>query len=396
MVVRSRPLRTSVVHSPAVYHPRWRHLASVVLSLSIMIIVEELPVHSADVRPSQSMIPQRGYVYHFPRDHGSHDHFLLEWWYVTGHLFTEDGRRFGYELTFFRRKLEDPRIAENPSRWALRHLYFAHFALTDVEHRSFQFAEKLSRAGIGKAGAPPGRLDVWIDRWHLRATTSDHRKLHLEAQTRTFGLALDLLAQKNPVIHGEKGVSRKGEREEEASHYYSLTRLRTMGEVHVGSARWRVTGVSWMDHEFGSGQMAHNVVGWDWFSLQLDSNMEVMVYLLRQTDGTPHPASSGTVVFPDGQYQHLPLSQIRLTVHEFWKSPHSGAKYPASWTLDIRSLGLSAKILPLLPDQELQTPSTQVTYWEGAVDVSGIYRGQAVTGTGYVELTGYAHPLQLK
>lgn len=347
--------------------------------------------------PSSTLEHARpGYAYAFPRDHGSHDTYGLEWWYVTGHVDDQSARRFGYEVTFFRKAIDDPRVTDHPSRWAMRHVYAAHLAITDVAGETFQFSEKLSRAAFGKAGADTGRMRVWIDRWILEPVTEDHHELHLAARDSHFGVDLVLTLQKPPVIHGHDGISRKGAAPGQASHYYSLTRLGTRGTVWVNSRPFVVTGTSWMDHEFGSGALGRDQVGWDWFSLQFASNMELMVYLLRTTDGSADPMSSGTLIFPDGTARHLAREEVTVRSVKQWTSPLSRAQYPAAWLVDVPSQELSVNITPVLSDQELRTVnSTQVTYWEGAVDVDGRYRGAPITGRGYVELTGYATPLEL-
>ena len=143
-------------------------------------------------------------------------------------------------------------------------------------------------------------MKVWIDRWTLEPVTEDHHRLHLTAQDSGFGVDLTLTLNKPPVIHGQEGISRKGADPGQASHYYSLTRLATRGTVRVRGEPFEVTGTSWMDHEFGSGGLGEDQVGWDWFSVQFDSNVEFMLYLLRKQDGSHDPASSGTVIFPDG------------------------------------------------------------------------------------------------
>ncbi len=338
-----------------------------------------------------------GYAFTFPRDHGAHEEFLLEWWYFTGHLFTSVGRRFGYELTFFRRAIDDPRVEHHPSQWAIRQVYLAHFAVTDVEHHTFRFAEKLSRAGLGKAGAQADRMDVWIDRWSVKPMDSNHQTLRLQAADGDISVDLLLTSLKPPTIHGKDGVSRKGANTGQASHYYSLTRLDTRGTITMNDEPFVVTGLSWMDHEFGSGALGDNQVGWDWFSLQLDGQLELMVYMLRRQDGTPDPASSGTLIYEDGTLRHLTLQDIILRSQSQWHSPKSGARYPSSWSLEIPSAGLSLSIQPVQEDQELRTSkSTQVTYWEGAVDVHGKNQGVPLDGVGYVELTGYATPLDMQ
>ncbi len=334
-----------------------------------------------------------GYRYEFPRDHGSHDEFRTEWWYYTGHLVTDSGRRFGYQLTFFRRGIERGHRPPNPSRWAIRQLYLAHFALTDVDRGEFRYAEKVSRSALGKAGADAGRLHSWIDRWSVEASASKDAGHRLRASTAHVAIDLHVTPEKTPVIHGLEGVSRKGDQPGQASHYYSLTRLATEGRVTVDGQTVRVSGHSWMDHEFGSAELGRDLVGWDWFSIQLQDRSELMCYLLRRADGSPDGASSGTFVFSDGRARHLVQEDVNVKVLEHWASKASGATYPSRWRLTVPSLELSLELVPLVADQELRTgKSTQVTYWEGAVTASGRVRGEEIGGHGYVELTGYAEP----
>ncbi|MBI4401619.1 MAG: carotenoid 1,2-hydratase [Nitrospirae bacterium] len=336
-----------------------------------------------------------GYLYRFPWDHGSHDEFRTEWWYYTGHLVAENGRRFGYQLTFFRRGVNREQVRSNPSRWAIRHLYFAHFALSDLDHGQFRFAEKISRAGLGKAGAETGRLRVWLDRWIAEASSLQHARHHLNASAEDFSIDLSLTPAKSPVIHGKGGISRKGDAPGQTSHYYSFTRLATAGTLWVDGERLTVTGTSWMDHEFGSGDLGQEQVGWDWYSVQLENQTELMFYRLRRVDGTSDPASSGTVIFPDGRSQHLSASDLQVEVLDHWSSEASGARYPSRWRIAVPSLGLTLALVPELSNQELITRrSTQVTYWEGTVRATGALRGAPAIGHGYVELTGYPKPLR--
>ncbi len=358
---------------------------------SIGIAAGDLDHVNARIR--RQAIP--GYSYQFPHDHGSHDEFRTEWWYYTGHLVAGNGRQFGYELTFFRWGVDKDSVKTNPSRWAIRHLYLAHFALSDHRNQTFRYAEKVSRAGLGKAGADTGQLHVWIDRWVAELPALHSMRHHLEALAEEFSIHLDLDPQKPPIVHGEGGVSRKGKGPTQASHYYSLTRMATTGNVTVGAERLSVTGMSWMDHEFGSGDLGEDQIGWDWFSAQLNNQTEIMLYLLRRRDGTIDPVSSGTFVLPDGQAQHLSLADFQVEPLDHWKSRSSGARYPNRWRISIPRVGLILSVTPKQADQELITErSTQITYWEGAVDISGVMRDIPLVGEGYIELTGYAQPFR--
>jgi predicted secreted hydrolase len=204
-------------------------------------------------------------------------------------------------------------------------------------------------------------------------------------------LHLSLRSEKPPVLHGDHGYSQKGEGEGRASYYYSLTRMETSGELTIDGKREKISGFSWMDHEFGSNQLRDDQVGWDWFSIQLDDGRELMLYQLRRKDGSTDPYSSGTVVSAGGEKRHLLLKDFRIEVLEHWRSPKSGARYPIKWKLVIPSEAIEIEITPAFPDQELITSrSTRVTYWEGSVAVRAMRDGQGAAGRGYVEMTGYA------
>jgi predicted secreted hydrolase len=367
-------------------------LAALGLLTLASALLAAAPDHSD---PAGFRAAEPGYQYRFPRDHGTHDGFRTEWWYYTGHLTAENGRRFGYQVTFFRRGIEPERVGANSSHWALRQLYLAHVALSDLDQKRFRYAEKVSRAGLGKAGADAGHLRVWIDRWSIEASASPHEHHRLLAATDEFSLDLYVTPEKPPVVHGERGVSRKGSAPVQASHYYSLPRLATAGTLTVDGRQFSVQGTSWMDHEFGSGDLGDDLAGWDWFSIQLANRTELMLYRMRRADGTVAPVSSGTVILPDGRTQHLTATDVHVETYDYWSSRTSGAQYPSRWHVTVPKLALSLDVRPLLPDQELTTShSTQVTYWEGAVEAFGQLRGAPVSGQGYVELTGYAKPMK--
>jgi len=370
-----------------------RPLALVFIVLAMCI--DAAPAVAHDERRSELSFRSatEGYRFEFPRDHGSHDEFRTEWWYYTGHLQAMDGRRFGFEVTFFRRAMPLEEVKTQPSRWSLSQLYLAHFAVTDVNGARFVYAEKLSRAGLGKAGADSGRLHVWMDDWSAESSGLDGTQT-LEAHDGALVLSLSLKPTKPLVVHGRNGISKKGGGAGQASHYYSFTQLETRGTLTVDSHPMAVTGTGWMDHEFGSAELGADVVGWDWFSVQFEDKSELMLYRLRRADGASDPASSGTIIFPDGRSRHLSLDDITINATNSWTSPASHARYPSTWLIAIPSLLLELHVVPLLEGQELRTSrSTQVTYWEGAVSVSGTKQGQPVKGQGYVELTGYAERL---
>ncbi len=253
-------------------------------------------------------------------------------------------------------------------------------------------AERVSREALGMAGGDQkkGETRIFIHNWSLDIK-SDHHFIKVAAEG--FAFELTVTPEKLPVLHGDAGYSRKGSSSERASCYYSFTRLKTKGILSKAGQTISVEGVSWMDHEFSTEALEPGLTGWDWFSLQLSDNSEIMIYLLRKKDGEVSPASSGTFVDAAGEARPLTKSDFKVDVLQTWKSPNSHAVYPAKWRLQIFPLSVDVMIVPNLADQEMQTlKSTGVTYWEGSISLKGTKRGLRLDGQGYAELTGYAKP----
>ena len=340
-----------------------------------------------------------GRTFSFPQDHFSHPEFKTEWWYYSGHLQsqTQDKRSFGYQLTFFRTGLN--RDTKNQkSKWSIQDLYFAHLAITDESTKKFDYLEKISRGSLGEAGAFPYETGeksfrVWIENWSVEGKGPAMQDHSLKAGDKKFGIDLMLTPKKNPVIHGQNGISQKAEGEGYASHYYSITRLKTQGRIFLQNKEIPVQGMSWMDHEFGSSQLREYQVGWDWFSLQLDKGVELMFYQIRWRDGKIDPYSSGTIIYADGTHQHLSKKEFQIEVLDQWKSSKSKAIYPSKWRIKVPGHQIELALSSTVKNQELITKeSTRVTYWEGSVKVEGKYQGNPIKGLGYAELTGYAEP----
>ncbi len=326
---------------------------------------------------AQYRVALPGYKYDFPRDHYNHPDFQTEWWYYTGNLKDTQGRDLGFELTFFRQATD--RTAK-PSTWAIRDVYLAHLALTDITGQRFFHAERLNRQGPGLAGIDETQKRVWNGNWQATFTTAN--QIQLQAIDPRFILKLTLTSHKPPAIHGENGVSQKAQGQGRASHYVSLTRLQVTGEVVIGEDTRKVAGQAWMDHEFFTHQLNPGQTGWDWMSLQLNDGRELMIFQLRRRDGSIDPYSSGTLVERDGSTRHL--SQIKMTPGRLWK------KYPVEWAVE--AAGLKLLVKTRLDNQELVSKQPQSpTYWEGSVSISG-----DATGLGYLEMTGYEKPFSFQ
>lgn len=336
-------------------------------------------------------------VIRFPADHGPHPEYQTEWWYYTGNLQAEDGRRFGFQLTFFRRALQPPtQSAERRSDWATDQVYMAHFAISDVGEERFWAFERLSRGAAGLAGSQAEPFQVWLEDWRVEQTAPAEACLEglsppcayrLFAAQEDISLELNLLDSKGPVLQGDAGFSQKGAEPGQASYYYSLTRLLADGRLTIGGETFTVSGLSWMDHEWSTSVLSTEQVGWDWFSLQLDDGSELMLFQIRREDGSIDPFSSGALIAADGSTSLLKREDFTITPTDTWTSPHSGATYPAGWNLQVPAVGLELQIEPLMNDQEL---NVSYAYWEGAVRATGLRAGVAISGYGYVELTGYS------
>lgn len=325
-------------------------------------------------------------AWQFPRDHGQHPEFRTEWWYYTGNLKSADGRAFGYQFTIFRNALM-PAQPNRPSAWAFRDGYVAHFAVTDVAQKKFYYNQKIARGALQLAGASEDSLHAFVGDWSVQG---ENNRWQLHAAGDFGGVALTLENSRPPVLHGNNGLSQKSAQPGEASYYYSLPNLKTSGLLILGADSLRVSGVSWMDHEFFTGADSSEIAGWDWFSLHLSDSTAVMLYRLRRANGVTSPFSAGTLIFSDGRIRHISAKEFQA-LPEGWRQskimPESN--YPLVWKLRFADYALS--ITTPVENQELDTrPTTGVIYWEGYVNASGEKAGRPVSGKGYLEMTGYA------
>jgi len=333
-----------------------------------------------------------GYRYEFPRDHFNHPDFQTEWWYYTGNLKSAAGHRFGFELTFFRQAVS--RDSAKAATWEVRDLYLAHLALSDLDGVKFYHSERTNRSGPGIASVNESLGRIWNGNWQVQWHGSDQE---LNATDKHFQLHLVLHPEKPPIIHGENGVSQKAQGPGRASHYISLTRLATSGAIDLGNKKFEVTGIGWMDHEFFTLQLEPGQVGWDWLSLQLDDHTELMLFHIRRKDGSIDPYSAGTYVDAIGKATHLRCSDFKLEpVGEKWLSPFTGAAYPIHWKMAIPRLGIELEAKTPLASQELTSHAKFVpNYWEGAIVLTGRRHTKSLSGVGFLEMTGYDHPVEL-
>jgi predicted secreted hydrolase len=325
----------------------------------------------------------------FPRDHGSHPDVRSEWWYTTGIVTDTDGRRFGFELAFFRQGLDPSPPGPGSSSLRARQILAAHLAVADVGGGRLRFAERVRRADAQLARAGSGDLDVFIEDWEMHRLPGGVIEISAEDRDSGTALALALDPETPLVLEGEGGVSRKGPEPGNASAYVSYPRLAVRGRLTVDGRRREVKGEGWFDHEWGTSQLGGGVVGWDWLGLRLADGRALMVYRLRQADGSAAPQSAATLIGRDGAPRHLAAPEFAVEPLSFWTSPHARARYPTHLRVLVAGAGLDIEVRPMIADAEIDArASTGTVYWEGPVTASG-----TVTGEGYLELTGYAGSL---
>lgn len=336
-------------------------------------------------------IARPGWKYEFPRDHGPHRSFKTEWWYATGTLVDAEGRDYGFQLTFFRQGLRPGSNPPGSSRFKVNELPFAHFAFTDIAGGTFRHYQRSTRATFGEAGfgVPPGRL-AWLEDWSLEADPSG--SLHLQASQCSEkdpslverGVDLKLTSERPALVHGKQGVSPKSSKADHSSHYYSLTRLHAEGSVTVNGKVRAVKGMVWFDHEWATNSLDPDEAGWDWSGLHLSNGDDLMIFRIRDRQGKT-VFTAGTLRNASGRIIDLP--DLSIEPKGMWKSPHTKGNYPAALEVRIPSENITLNMTPRLEDQELLLPP--FAYWEGAVRASGTKGVMAITGDGYLELTGY-------
>lgn len=371
-------------------------MKKIILAIGALLVFMIAKMEAQDVGKTADgfSLPQSGHAFSFPRDHGSHNDFKIEWWYITGHLFGDDGRRFGFQATFFRSAgLATNSTQANPT-FGTDKLFLAHMALLDVKTGKFIHQQRLNRDGWDAFSAT-NELNVRNGNWSLRMTDTNRETMALRG---SFGgdaaLELELQPRKNLVVFGQNSVSRKAADPTAASYYLTFPRLAATGAVKINSQTNRVSGEAWMDHEISSSQLGDGQAGWDWCCLQFKDGREIMAYRMRRADGSQDEFSTLAWVATNGVITHLPSAEFKMETVETWKSPVTGAMYPVSIKLKTRDpqSGQPVNFLlePLAENQELAGGG--IAYWEGGCRIRND-AGKEI-GSAFLELTGYAGNLE--
>jgi len=370
-----------------------RTLLSIILAGALTLA---LACAQQDLTDDGFRVPVPNGLLEFPRDHGSHPEYKIEWWYLTGHLAAADGRAFGYQATFFRRAAPPQArtdAAQANNEFGSGQFFLAHAALTDVGAKQFHHQQRLNRGGWD-AHAATESLDVRNGNWTLCMTDPATQTMELRFSIGSdISLAVALVPNKPLVRFGHDGVSRKGDHPQATSYYLTFTRLATAGTLRTASGSAKITGTSWMDHEIASRQLSGDLAGWDWTAIHLDDGREIKAYILRRPDGSADPFSRLIWIDRETKLTNHPTEQFKWERTRWWQSPATKTRYPVEvviQTTDPQSKApLRLRLRPLLDNQEL---TGSLSYWEGACEVIDEATGKRV-GRAYLELAGYAEGL---
>jgi predicted secreted hydrolase len=335
----------------------------------------------------------------FPRDHGSHNETRTEWWYLTGHGNDAQGRAFGYQITFFRSRVDEAQPLQ--SRLAARQLLFAHAAITDVQEAKLWHQDRIARWN----GMPPTQAErgvfasesdtqVVLRDWSFQRLADGRYRSRIEGGD----IAIDLTATptQDLLLQGEQGFSRKGPELAQSSFYVTHPQLAVRAALTVRGQRFDVQGTAWLDHEWSEAVLAPDAVGWDWIGMNLFNGDSLTAFQLRRQDGSAlwnggSFRSAADAAAPLGG-QRFATDAVRFEPLRTWTSPLTRATYSVAWTVTTPAGRFTVQAV--IDPQELDSrQSTGTIYWEGLSDLLD-KQGKPV-GRGYLEMTGYARRLVL-
>jgi predicted secreted hydrolase len=326
----------------------------------------------------------RAWRYTFPRDYGVHPDHRTELWHFSGSVVSRQGRRFGFQVGFFRIGVIPPGAPAGPSAWATRNLYWAQFALDDAASNRFHASERIERAAMDLSGASSSPPRVWVGNWVMEVDSADApgAVLRLDAAIDEVRIALALRSAKPPVAPAVGGGRSSGSGQPNPFHAYLMTRLVATGTVHIGTERFEVEGRAWLDRAWGLVPLPWGAVVWDRFLVQLDDGRELMALRLRRRDGGGNPVITGMLVAHDGSSRMLDDGAVDIELLE-----RDGTRFPSRWWLRVPGEGIELGLTAYVAERKTRL---SMRSWAGAVDVGGTSNGRPIRGNGYVELAANA------
>ncbi len=221
-----------------------------------------------------------------PRDLAAHKNVQTEWWYYTGHGETDSGKEFGFELVFFKRRTDLDKFSLVPLRLFGNPIYFAHFAITDVDDKKFRYAHRKSANDCFDcpASASEEHFHLRLGDWSVR----ESKGAHVLARDHRHGEVVfeaTLKPSKKAVLNGMRKMVFRSKMKARHRAIFPIREWKWKATFY-GTARPNIfSGSAWMDREFGTWTPTENQKGWDWFSIQLENKRELMCYQLRNSDG---------------------------------------------------------------------------------------------------------------
>lgn len=295
-----------------------------------------------------------------PADHAGHPRAANEWWYVVGHLFA-GGHHYGYEVVITKTMTQ--------------------FAITDLagSFTSHTYANAPADIDWSTTG-----LDV---RTPAATLTGPVNAMRLTAELPGNEGSIDVtLDPRGPVLYnnGTGLVPFLGG----STYYYSLPEAATTGTLTVAGKTSRVSGGSWVDHQWGEWDWSR-LSRWTWMGIQLDTGEDLDLFDVVETQGEHQWA---TVLHRDGSHQLVTVRPLAEHATNFRTSPATGQRYAGQWTVEIPSLNtrLTVTARPVLQELYAQETFTQGVN-NAAATVSGTYQGRPVRGNAYVEQLGAWH-----
>jgi predicted secreted hydrolase len=321
--------------------------------------------------------------FQFPADHGSHDEYRSEWWYLSGTLQDESHNYFGVQFVLMRIGLTAVSQARR-SRWATPGIYAGLFSITDPAGDRLRADRRVSRAALGLAGTAIDPAQLWIENWRLEQIGINGRALDLGMHIATDDLTLDLeLHNTQPLIDAN---DLRGQRVEESTpfRFYLQPRLRAKGTLRVGDQRTAVNGTLTMEHAWGELPLPGSPVARDRFVLYLGGERVLICVRTHRVDGSGTPTTTGLLIGHNKRPIVVSSSEMALDPVEHWTSVSSGRRYPVRWALQIPGQGIKLELIPYWNNQE---ETIWAPFWAGPVRLRGPVA--MTVGNGFMQLNGY-------
>lgn len=378
------------MHKIGVPLKRWNHLGEVLINslekkeLSIYNKILKNDFHKVEL---DQVIKRK---MDFPQSLFPQKNMPVEWWYFTGHLQDQKGKRWSYEFCFFKFHPQALRFGIIPlSKMRKTPFLVLHFALTNKSQGSFSYFQE---SGLNN----PQIIRYSELKLGLKHSFLDFKKeFNLSAENKIAKLHLNLIPQTKIVKHFSSGFAEMFP--QHRTYYLTFPRLKTKGKLKIGKNSYKVEGTSWFDHQKMNLRHHSPLKGWEWFSIMFNDKTELMFFILRTKKGLTKKYLGGTYIDQKGKVLNLSQQDAEIKTTSAWRSPHTNTLYPSSWRMKIKRLGLDISIVPEVKDQELHDRGlTPLAYWEGACKVEGVKKGKKVSGDSYVELVGYDKRLSTK